>query len=405
MYKKIRPNSQLQGDMERKMREIEFLRDRQHPNISPLIASFTAGLEQPTTSEVTTKCFYLLSPLAEMDMHTWFDHEPAYIETDYGVDNLGFENHIFNSMKGLISGLAYIHQQIRYHVGYHGDIKPKNILRFRLEGKLAWRICDFGSANLKTIDDTATRNLATTWYWSPEEFSESASEDESHGRSHDVWSMGCIFLLLITVLVYKWSPEGLEAFEKSRVKGSTDKLDGAFRKCRTQIADWMTQLKKQREESKEFAELLELIEAMLKPREARIFSWEVAVDLYTITDPKRKPKEILDHLNKVIQKARPADLELKHNPMTRARQDSRKDENYRKVLVAHDWYDQETTEEEKRVCAAERFVSTLPTPGTGDPIFGMEEVLQDISRRFEKTDYLALVGLRGVGCVQQATVP
>ncbi|CAI9637379.1 unnamed protein product [Alternaria burnsii] len=399
VYKKIRQDNQLEGNMERIMREMKFLRGRQHPNISRLIASFTAGLERPTMPEDTTKCLYLLSPRAEMDMHTWLNHEPDYIKTNYSEqwNTQNFKTHIFDSMRGLISGLAYIHRHIGLYVGYHGDIKPKNILKFPEEGKLAWKICDFGTANLKTIDDTATRNSETTFYWAPEEFSLNTSEDGNHGRSHDVWSMGCIFLLLITVLEYRWSPDGLQAFEESRAQGSANTLDHAFCKSRPQIADWMAHLKNRRRDSTELLELLDLIEAMLRPRKARIFSWEVAVDLYTITYTTRTSKEIVDHLNEVIQKARDVDLELEHKPMSRARQDPRKDERYRKVLVANGWYDGRTTEEEKKVCAAERFVSTLPIPGTGDRIFGMEEVLKDISLRFEKTDFLALVGLRGVG--------
>jgi hypothetical protein len=187
-------------------------------------------------------------------------------------------------------------------------------------------------------------------------------------------------------------PEGLKAFERLRANGTTNVLDHAFSKRRPQITTWIAQLKEKCKEFKEPLELLDLMAAVLEPRD-------------TITDPMRTEEETLDHLGRVIQKAKSADLELKHKPMTRARKDSGKDESYRKVLVAHDWYDQETTEGEKRACAAERFLSTFPTPGTGDPVFGMEEVLQDISRRFEKTNYLALVGLRGVGCVQQATVP
>jgi len=399
VYKRIRENDQRQDDMKRIMKEMTFLRRRQHGNISPLIASFTAGLEQPTKPEDMTKCLYLLSPRADMDMQVWLDREPDYIEETYSDlwDTQSFKNHIFDSMRGLISGLAYIHQQIGEHIGYHGDIKPKNILKFHSEGKLAWKICDFGTSNLKTIDDTATRNWETTLYWAPEEFSVDTSEDENHGRSHDVWSLGCIFLLLATVLEYRWSPKGLKEFEGLRANGSTNMLDHAFSKCRPQITTWIAQLKDKCKESKELQELLDLIAAMLEPRETRIFSWEVAVDLYTITDPMRTKEETLDHLGRVIQKARSADLELKHKPMARAREDSRKDGRYRRILLEHGWYDDKTTEREKRACAAERFVSTLPTPGTGDRIFGMDGVLEDIRQRFEKTDFLALVGLRGVG--------
>jgi serine/threonine protein kinase len=401
VYKKIRNDAERQDDMDRIMKEVKFLRERRHPNISPLLASFTAGLESSTNAEPMTKCLYLLAPQAEMDMEKWFNKEPSYIKTFESYESQDFNQHIYAAMRGLISGLTYIHRQLGFYVGYHGDLKPKNILKFESQSKLAWKISDFGTSNLKPVDDTRTQNIETTPYWAPKEFMAAITqrEDGNHGRSHDVWSLGCIFLLLATMLVHKWEPEGLKAFEDLRAKDAKDPLDHAFCNRMPQVRQWIAELRKKKPRT-DFGQLLDLIEEMLQPREARIFSWEAAVDLSSISDPSRTSDEIVEHLQQVVQAAREADLKLgQHNPLTRARSDKRKKARYLEILMENGWYDGLTTEEEKRVAMAKRSVSTLPTLESGDHVVGIETVLKKISERFKETDSLALSGLAGVGCV------
>jgi serine/threonine protein kinase len=401
VYKKIRHDADLRDDMQRIMKEVRFLRERRHTNISPLLASFTAGLEHSTNSGPITKCLYLLAPRAEMDMHEWFKKEPSYIKTFESYESQDFNQHIYAAMRGLISGLAYIHRQIGFYVGYHGDLKPRNILKFELQGKLAWKISDFGTSNLKSVDDTSTENMETTPYWAPEKFLTNITQraDGNHGRSHDVWSLGCIFLLLATMLVHRWEPAGLKAFEDRRAKDAKTTLDHAFCNCMPQVREWIDELRKQKPR-KDFGQLLDLIEEMLKPREARIFSWEVAVDLSSISDPSRTSDEIVKHLEDVVQAAREADLKLgQHNPLTRARRDKRKTARYLEILMEKDWYDDSTTEEGKRFIMAKRSVSTLPILESQDHVVGIEMILEQISQRFKETDSLALSGLGGVGYV------
>lgn len=393
-YKKILPNTQNADDVERVMKEVRFLRSRKHPNLSSLIASFTAGLEMPTIGGQETKCLFLVSPLAEMDMQIWLDQKPDDMELYETWRSQEFKAEVQDSMRGLISGLAYIHRKIGYEAGYHGDIKPKNILRFGSQRMLAWKICDFGTSNLKPVDDTATRNVATDPYWAPKEFVTDTSEDTNHGRSHDVWSMGCIFVLLATMLVHGRSSEGLEAFEKLRARGGKEKMEHAFSKCPDQIKQWIAKLKGQNDKLRD---LLDLIQDMLQPREARIFSWEVAVDISIFTNPLISREEIVKHLEDVIQVARPADLELKHNPMTRARKDSKKGHSYEQVLLKNGWYDDLTSKAEMSLHAAKRSVSTLPTLEHGVLTSDMKAVIDTISKRFEEKSSVALVGLRGVG--------
>ncbi|KAI4609341.1 hypothetical protein J4E80_008590 [Alternaria sp. BMP 0032] len=389
-YKKIRLKSQRRADVDGVMKEMKFLRSRRHDNILPLMASFTAGIEMVTNPEDMTRCLYLVFPLAEMSMHEWFNQEPDCMKT---YDHNEFYQDVLDAMRGLISGLAYIHRKINYEVGYHGDIKPRNILKFGSQRKLAWKICDFGASNLKPWDDTATRNVASTRYWAPKEFSEDTLEVWNHGRSHDVWSLGCIFLLLTTMLVHGWSPSGLKAFERLRAEGRTEEMSHAFCNSIKQITEWIATL---RGRDKIVGRLLDLIQEMLKPREGRIFSWEVDVDLFSIAISGKSREDVFRHLKDVIQEARDEDKELTHNPMTRARNANRS-KKYRKTLLENGWSDGLTTEEEKRACAVERSVSTLPTLETEVLIADMEHIFQQITQQYQKKNSLALVGLRGVG--------
>ena len=187
-----------------------MLQARLHPNITPLLGNFYAGLESPNSADSPTRSLYLFSPLAIKDMESWFKDGYISMRTDQLRQFLYSE-----AMLGLASGLTYIHREINGRVGYHRDVKPSNFLLFNeTGGTQVWKICDFGSSNLKSPDDTGTTNKVTTRYWAPAEyFMDSSSENgQSHGRSHDVFSLGCVFLELATILHRR--REGLLKFKK-----------------------------------------------------------------------------------------------------------------------------------------------------------------------------------------------
>jgi serine/threonine protein kinase len=372
------------------MREVNFLRARKHKNISPLLASFTAGLEIPTSDTDTTKCFYLISPEAEMDMKKWLAQEPEYLKN---WDSIDLHNHIYTAMRGLIAGVAYIHRNIDDRVGYHGDLKPSNILIFYAERTWAWKICDFGTSRLKPIDNTGTRSIETTRYWAPEEFSDNAGYhgEQNHRRSHDVWSLGCMFTVFATVIVHGWGALGLKAFEHSR---TDDSGDSAFWKNKGKVHQWIQKLGNEKSEEA-FVRLLELIQEMLKPREERIFSWEVAVDLTSIIKNGSSREDIETHLKEVIQRAREVDGRLQHNPLTRARKDKNKGQTFRNILIENGWYDDQTTEQQKRTGMAQRrLMSTIPVL---DTVVERKDMLKMIFTLFEETQSVALSGLGGIG--------
>ena len=377
------------------MYEVRVLRAREHDHITPLLASFAAGLEGTTNPTDGTEYLYLISPKAVMDMNKWMKQEPDYIEN---MNDDDFRNHIHETMRGLISGLTYVHREINGLVGYHGDIKPKNILLFGTSYKMVWKICDFGTSNLKLRDETGTMHFETSHYWAPKEFfDEKDKSGQNHGRAHDVWSLGCIFLLLATMLRHRWHPKGLEKFENNRRGGGTNPEEGAFHKNMTVVLDWIGELETTADRA-DFKKLLELIKEMLKPRTQRIFSWEVEVDLYDITDFLRPEGKMLAHLKEVVQEARNVDLQMNHDPLSRARKNGRK-EPFLKILRDSKWHGKETTDGQEIAMVAESSASTPLPPESKDPLFGKQDVLSKIHGLFTVTSSVALYGLGGTGYV------
>ena len=94
-------------------------------------------------------------------------------------------------MKSLLKGLDYLHSEVNLA---HRDIKGANIL-MSAEGKV--QITDFGLArilNLKNQKATYTTRVVTLWYRAPELL----LGFKNYNFSVDIWSMGCVFVELIT---------------------------------------------------------------------------------------------------------------------------------------------------------------------------------------------------------------
>jgi serine/threonine protein kinase len=136
---------------------------------------------------------------------------------------------------GIADGLSAIH---RYEeetargskpsesFGYHGDIKPENVLWFASHdegtmGKL--QLADFGLPS-DVLDDlkTPTSKLARLRAYQPPE---SDLEGWNVGRSYDIWTLGCLYLEFITWLLGGW--DLLDAFEFTRLSTGSHSFDMA----------------------------------------------------------------------------------------------------------------------------------------------------------------------------------
>jgi CTD kinase subunit alpha len=94
-------------------------------------------------------------------------------------------------MKQLLQGLLYLHQEM--HIA-HRDIKGANIL---ISDKGQVQITDFGLArilNPKNKMAQYTSRVITLWYRAPEVLLGFAN----YSFAVDMWSIGCVFVELIT---------------------------------------------------------------------------------------------------------------------------------------------------------------------------------------------------------------
>ncbi|KAG5749021.1 hypothetical protein H9Q70_008326 [Fusarium xylarioides] len=191
--------------------ELSILQKVKHKNIVEFISSFTS----PTSFGVFTR------PVAECNLAVYL--------LDNSVD--GTRSKMLASYLGcLMSAIYYLH----YHAYIkHNDIKPENILVHHDRVFLT----DFGistdwSRTLRTTEYGPTP--ATMLYCAPE-VARSAL-DVSRDSSSDIWSLGCIFLEIVTVIKGKRVQE---------IRDHTFHRSGThcYYKCDLATSQWLDHLK------------------------------------------------------------------------------------------------------------------------------------------------------------------
>jgi len=175
-------------------------------------------------------------------------------EDDTGSAYTGTSSELEGSYASEDLGDAEVHWR-------HGDLKPDNILQFkdkatgdrsssRWLGKL--KIADLGLAKqhmLKTSrrNEQTQQKYTTSQYEAPEAM---ANTHAPRSRRYDIWSMGCVILEFVIILLY--GNRGLEAFysERPHSSSSTETLYFTVDKRRgitevSHIVDhWMKQILK-----------------------------------------------------------------------------------------------------------------------------------------------------------------
>jgi len=153
----------------------------------------------------------MLFPYADCNLKQYMAHNRFSSCRDDSVSWL------LEQLVGLADGLSNIHelqeskpdQGNKRLLGWHHDIKPANVLYFAKSdvagGTL--KITDFGSSKIQTYRSGSCLYTRTTHgtltYQAPE-----ADGSGKHTRSYDVWSLGCVFLELLT-----WARGGFDAVE------------------------------------------------------------------------------------------------------------------------------------------------------------------------------------------------
>ncbi|PVI08372.1 kinase-like protein [Periconia macrospinosa] len=204
--------------------EVEHLHRLRHRHVIRFVGSYLQG-----------RTFaMLLYPTADSHLGTYMDNLSYQVSLfpDYTHTRLALAR-LENAFLCLTEALAYIHSQGIKHL----DIKPSNILiskNYSPHDPLKIYITDFGISREFTAEEgseTDTPTARTPKWASPEIIA-----NEQYGRASDIFSLGCVFSEISTVLV----AESLDNYRAARASnGGSD----AFHSNLPQVYNWLELLR------------------------------------------------------------------------------------------------------------------------------------------------------------------
>ncbi|CAI6332467.1 unnamed protein product [Periconia digitata] len=171
------------------MNEVKHLNNLRHAHIVQLVGSY-----------IQAKTFaVLLYPVADMDLKDFLQQIESVLVPRCTLDYANFMAiaSLGRFFKCLAAALSYVHGQTTKHL----DIKPRNVLIKRSRDVMFGYqvyLADFGiSRSFASTDHSQTDAWVgrTARYCAPE-----VHWNETHGRAADVFSLGCVFLEMQTVL-------------------------------------------------------------------------------------------------------------------------------------------------------------------------------------------------------------
>lgn len=196
------------------VRELDILaRLNGHPHI--------VGIEAISIGNPFTETFSPVSCFTYKDDRVHFIFEEAQYDGVIFFQQATWEEKK-KCMVHLLLGIEYCHAKNIIH----RDLKPANLLIFKKD-EIQLKICDFGLSKPYTIQGIQTPSIVTSWYRAPEILFE-----EEYDKKVDLWSIGCIFYEMITLLpLLNGSPDRKEKileslsqyFPELRKKGSLPK--------------------------------------------------------------------------------------------------------------------------------------------------------------------------------------
>ena len=195
------------GSLDSLMAEIEIMKRLRHPHIVRYIASY----------EFQHSVSILMTPSADSDLGHFF-------ETHGGV-----EDHCMDFMEQwfscLVSTVYYMHSNFIKHQ----DIKPANIL---IRDQTVY-LADFGVAKVfvDLESTTSTSGNMTRQYCAPE-----TAREGLRGRKSDIFSLGCVFVEMISFLLYGGIGD-FRNFQNTNFIG-----DGTYQENLVAVKDWMRDL-------------------------------------------------------------------------------------------------------------------------------------------------------------------
>ncbi|POS80462.1 protein kinase [Diaporthe helianthi] len=183
--------------------------------------------------------FYLIFPWAEADLQSYLGRKNPRPTIDHPTVQWLAEQCL-----GIADGLCQLHRHQTTYIssawsdndtnisglygngrtdkvqlyGRHGDIKLQNILWFcdpkKVGDRGVLKIADFGLAEFKTSPARLYQGMGRIKFSPPYQPPECNVLGGRVGQSHDIWSLGCLYLELITWLLGGW--ELVKSFQVAR---------------------------------------------------------------------------------------------------------------------------------------------------------------------------------------------
>ncbi|KAI1179869.1 kinase-like domain-containing protein [Nemania sp. FL0916] len=255
------------------MNEIEQLK-----NLNGTVAKHLVTL---LTTFTHKKKRNFLFPWASSDLFSYWETEKTYPE------DLSYIRWFSRQLKGLVDAVHAIHwpsaprsvpgSTPRNFYGRHGDLKPDNILWYQKDdtskdphGILV--VSDMGFTVAHTTysrsKDHASRVARTPEYRPPE----LDTKNEPVTRKYDVWTLGCIFLEMLT-----WFLGGKEERDEFKNKRKTTEWTGAntyvffalekgegsgvYATVKRQVVEWMEKIRKHKYRSQFTDDVVNVIQS------------------------------------------------------------------------------------------------------------------------------------------------
>ena len=212
---------------------LDFLRSIRHNHIIELLGSYTYKGQHN-----------LIFPEYRIDL-------AAFLQLEERFESFREDLTFYNALDGLGSAIALVHNASFKHIdtrtsiqliGYHHDIRPKNIL----VSPTTFLLADFGLARLKTADeDSKTYWKSGIGDWLAPECMDDDFSHQNVGRSIDIWSFGCLVAEIATYM--EGGPLHVEEFRKKRTFFDPEKQwedNGFFHKndIKPEVEEWITKL-------------------------------------------------------------------------------------------------------------------------------------------------------------------
>ncbi|KAI9696919.1 MAG: hypothetical protein M1820_007994 [Bogoriella megaspora] len=222
------------------MREIEILKILQHANIPRLVFCY----EEASCVNI------IMEPAAEMNLKEFLDRPQK---------NASANQQTWSWISDLAKAVSYLHApNSKNMIVRHGDIKPANILVDCSTAPPKLLLADFGVSKVVPVDESESSSTCamTPMYAAPE-----ILDRKPHGRKADVWSLGCVFLELVTFAL-NGSLDGLTSRLDSRSEAPPASSPPYSTKI-SEVHTWLHNLRDEADQEKQLQLLIVICALML----------------------------------------------------------------------------------------------------------------------------------------------